>query len=203
MRNFLKGIAFFVGGIFLLTLLLTPARADEVKESIRAAEKFYEKGNYSEAIKELEFAAQLIRQKKGERLKGVFPDPLPGWKAEKPEMQSAGTAYLGGGISGKRVYRKGSSRVTIEIAMDNPLLQSFLGIMDNPMLIGPDQKLVRVNGQRALLRFDPSSREGELSIAFARKVLVTVRGSGISDEEVLTSYAAKIDYDLLEKVVSE
>ncbi len=188
-------LSFVISGSFV--------KADEVEESMNAAKKYYEKGNYSEAVKELEFAIQLIRQKKSQRLIKVFPKPLSGWKADKPNFQTAGAAFFGGGISASREYRKGSASVTIEITMDNPLLQSFLGILDNPMLVGPDQKLVRVKGQRAVLRFDKDNMEGELNLAFQRKVLVSVKGYGVKSGDVLLEYAKRIDYDLLEKVVFE
>jgi hypothetical protein len=178
------------------------ARADDdVLDSIRNAEKLYREKNYTEAARELEFAAQLVRQKKGERLKEIFPDPLPGWKAGEPEITSAGAPYLGGGIQATRDYMKGNSSVTVEFAMENPILQLILGVMDNPMVVGPGAKLVRIKKQRAVLRFDGSSREGEITLVYRRRVMVTVKGTGLSSPEILRSYMEGIDFNGLEKIV--
>ena len=182
-------------------VLAQSAAADAVQDSIDAARKAYEAGKYNEAIKELEFAAQMVRQKQAKQLEAVFPAPLADWSARKPKVQVAGRAFLGGGISASRVYEKGDARITIEITMNSPLLQTFLGFVGNPMFVGPDQQLVRVQGHRALLKFDPSAKSGELTLAVERKVLVAVRGRGIDSEEALLGYANGIHFQKLEEVL--
>ncbi len=177
------------------------AMADPVEDSIDAARKAYEAGRYSEAIKELDFAAQLIRQKKAKQLEEVFPAPLSGWQAQKPRVQVAGRAFLGGGISAQRAYTKNEARVQIEITMNNPMLQTFLGLIGNPMFVGPNQQLVRVQGEPALLKYDPSAKSGELSLALERKVFISVRGSGIDSQDVLLSYANRINFQKLREVL--
>ncbi len=185
----------------LLAAMPAAVWADAVQDSIEAARKAYEAGRYGEAVRELEFAAQMIRQKKAGMLRAVFPEPLPGWKAAPPRIQVAGRALLGGGVSASRAYTKGEARVTVEIAMNNPLLQTFLGIVDNPMFVGPDQQLVRVQGHRGLLKFDPAARSGELTIAHERKVLITIRGQGIASGDVLLAYGNRLDFGKLEEAL--
>ena len=176
-------------------------RADDVTDSIREAEKQYNSKNYNEAVKELEFATQLIRQKKSEKIKKLMPEALPGWTAGEAKATTAGSMYLGGGIHVTRKYTRGDEEVSIELTMDNPMMQTFMAAINNPMLAGPDAKLTRIHGQRAILKYDSSNQRGELNIAFQRKVLISVKGDNIEMDKVLVDYAKLIDFKRIEGAI--
>jgi len=82
--------------IFLALILSTcftiSGYADEVTNLIKEALKQYKNGDYVEATNNLEYASQLIRQKKQDKLQLSLPKPLDGWKGENETSQAEGTA---------------------------------------------------------------------------------------------------------------
>jgi len=70
------------------------ASADDVEDSVKEGLEYYKDGDYSSAAGSLEYAAQLIRQKKGGQLEVFLPKPLPGWTAEDVSSQAMGAAMF-------------------------------------------------------------------------------------------------------------
>ena len=68
-------------------MLCSPVFADEVLTTVDEAVNQYKKGDYDGAASNLDFAVQLIKQKKSEALKEVFPDPFTGWEADPATSQ--------------------------------------------------------------------------------------------------------------------
>ena len=172
----------------------TAAVADDVSDYINEALKYYKAGEYSDAVDSLNFAEQLIQQKKSSGLEAFLPEPLKGWNAEIATSQAANSAMLGGGITAERQYSKGNSSVNIQIMADSPMLQGVLMMMSNPMFATSDGgKMERIGNQKAIVKFDPNSKEGEIRIVVANRFMVTIEGEGITSEE-LKDYAKAIDY---------
>ena len=180
---------------FLFFAFAAPAVADDVTDYINEALEFYKDGQYSEAVSSLNFAEQLIQQKKSSGLEAFLPEPLKGWDAEAATSQAAGSAMLGGGISAERQYSKGDSSIRIQILADSPMLQGVMMMMSNPMFAASDGgKMERIGKQKAIVKYDAGNKEGEIQIVVANRFMVTVEGDGISDTE-LKDYAKAIDYD--------
>src|SRR3546814_3473091 len=70
--------------------------ADEIADEIRNALTLYEAGEVAEAKDALDFAAQLLSQRKAAALSAHLPEPLSGWTAEDEEAGSGG--MFGAGI---------------------------------------------------------------------------------------------------------
>jgi len=173
----------------------TAAVADDVTDYINEALQYYQDGKYSDAVSSLNFAEQLIQQKKSSGLEAFLPEPLSGWSADAATSQAAGSAMMGGGISAERQYTKDGSSVRIQIMADSPMLQGVMMMMSNPMFATSDGgKMERIGKQRALVKFDPNDRSGEIQIIVANRFMVTVEGSDVTDNE-LKEYAGAIDYD--------
>jgi len=173
------------------------SQADDILDSIDEAVKSYKNGAYSEAVNNLNYAVQLIQQKKGDVLAKLFPPALDGWEALDASSQVAGAAMFGGGLSAERQYTKGSSSVTLRVVADSPMLQGMMMLLTNPMFATSDGgKLERVAKQKALVKYDPANRSGDINIPVANRFLVTIEGSGV-DKEDLRSYAEGIDYEKL------
>jgi len=190
-------------GLLLGALTL---RADDVTDWIEEGLKAYRAGDLPEAAQNLEYAAQLIRQQKGDKLSEALPAGPSGWTRTEVGGTAAGTAMFGGGTGASATYERQSrsgeewSTVTITIATDNPMLGAMLGMFANPMLLSSQgRRLVKVGGEKASLEFDAEERSGELSIVVAQKVLVTVSGSGLSEEE-LRAFAEAVDFDLIREL---
>ncbi len=182
--------------MMILAASLGPAYADEVTDTIREALKEYRKGAYRSATETLEYASQLIMQKRAGRLRSLLPAPLPGWSAEDAESQAIGPAMAGVkvGIFASRRYRKDSGSVTVTISTDIPLLKMQ---MFNPMLgAPPNARMRRIKGQKAFAEYSPKDKSGKLSIVAAERFFITVEGDGVP-EDVLEAYAERIDYKRL------
>ena len=178
--------------------LVSPVFADDVTDSVKEALKYYERGEYSEAAGNLEYAAQLIRQKKGGQIQAVLPKPLSGWQAEESSSQAFGGAMMGGGVSAERTYFKDNSSVTVKIVTDSPMLQGFMMMFSNPMYATAEGgKLEKVGGQKAIVKYDREYREGDINLVVAHRYLVTIEGSDVTKED-LTAYAQAVDYKQLE-----
>jgi len=173
--------------------------ADEITDSIEEAAEYYKESNYVEAANSLDYASQLIRQKRSGKLEALLPEPLAGWSAEDVKSQAAGPGYLGGMISAKRKYKKDKSSVTIEIITDSPALQSMVMLFSNPAYASADGgKLTKIKRQKAIIKYHPSKNNGEINIVVAKQYLVSVKGRNISQND-LVDYASAIDYKMLKK----
>ena len=187
--------------LFISTLFITPGAvfADEITDSIEEAVEYYKESNYVEAANSLDYASQLIRQKRGGKLEALLPEPLAGWSAEDVKSQAAGPGFLGGMISAKRMYKKDESSVTIEMITDSPALQSMVMMFSNPAYASADGgKLTKIKRQKAIIKYHPSNKNGEINIVVAKKYLVSVKGRNVSQND-LVDYASAIDYKTLKK----
>lgn len=184
----------------LLASLSTFVNADDVVDTLNEAIKSYESGDYSVAVEDLNYALQLIQQKKSKGLEAYLPEALSGWSAKKAESQTAGAGMFGGGISTSREYEKGSSRIKIEIITDSPILQSMMGIFSNPMFAASDGgKLQRINREKAIVKYKEERQSGDITIIVAKRFLVKVEGQKVSLDD-LESYAKAIDFKKLKKL---
>lgn len=173
--------------------------ADEITDSIEEAIEYYKEGDYVEAANSLDYASQLIRQKRSGNLEAFLPEPLTGWSGEDIKSQAAGAGYLGGMISAKRKYRKDQSSVTIEIITDSPALQSMVMVFSNPAYASADGgKLTKIKRQKAIIKYRPSKKDGEINIVVAKQYLVTIKGRNVGKND-LVDYASAIDYKKLKK----
>lgn len=178
------------------TLFAGMAFADDITTSINEALEYYNNGEYTEAVSSLNYAAQLIQQKKGGSLESFLPSPLSGWSAEDASSQTAGAGMFGG-VAAHREYRKGESSISVAIVTDSPMLQGMTMMFSNPMFATSDGgKLEKIKKQKAIVKYQPAEKEGEIQIMVAGRFLVTIEGSGVTKEE-LKQYAAAIDYDKL------
>ncbi len=180
-------------------LVMAAEGTDDILTTIDQAVKQYRVGDYAGAASNLDYASQLVRQKKSEHMKDLLPEPLPGWQAKPASAQTLGTAVFGGGVTVSRDYSKGTSTVAMEIVSDSPVLQSVMMMLNNPMFAGAaGGSLITVQGQRAILKFDDKAHKGEVDIVVANRFMVTVKGNQV-DKQTLLDYASAIDFVLLAK----
>jgi hypothetical protein len=189
-------IALFIGLLFFTSGLVW---ADEVSDSVEEAMEYYKEGDFVEAANSLDYASQLIRQKRSSNLEVFLPDPLSDWTAEDIKSQAGGTGILGGMISVKRTYRKDQGSITVEIIVDSPGIQSIIMVLSNPAYASADGgKLTKIKKQNAIIKYRPSGKNGEINIVVAKKYLVNIEGRNVSEND-LVDYASAIDYHKLKK----
>jgi hypothetical protein len=173
--------------------------ADEITDSIDEAIEYYKEGDFVEAANSLDYASQLIHQKRSGNLEAFLPEPLAGWSAEDVKSKAVGAGYLGGMISANKKYRKDQSSVTIEIITDSPALQSMVMMFSNPAYASADGgKLTKIKRQKAIIKYTPSRKDGEINIVVAKQYLVTIKGRKVEESD-LVDYASAIDYQKLKK----
>jgi len=184
---------------FLAMPVVAAEGTDDVLTTIDQAIKQYRVGDFAGAASNLDYASQLVRQKKSERMKELLPEPLAGWQAKPASAQTLGTAVFGGGVTVSRDYFKAGSSVAMEIVSDSPVLQSVMMMLNNPMFAGAaGGNLITVKGQRAIIKYDDKAHNGEIDIVVANRFMVTVKGNQV-DKQVLIDYAGAIDFVLLAK----
>jgi len=189
-------IVLFISSLFIIPMVVF---ADEITDSIEEAAEYYKENNYVEAANSLDYASQLIRQKRSGNLEALLPEPLVGWSADDVKSQAAGPGYLGGMISAKRKYKKEKSSVAIEIITDSPALQSMVMVFSNPAYASADGgKLTKIKRQKAIIKYHPSQKNGEINIVVEKQYLVSVKGRNINEND-LVDYASAIDYKKLKK----
>lgn len=184
--------------LFVCCLALSAVAAeetDDVLTTIEQAVKQYKSGDYAGAASNLDYASQLIRQKKSERMKDLLPEPLKGWQAREASAQALGTAVFGGGVTVRREYFTGNNAsVSIEIVTDSPVLQSIMMMLNNPMFAGASGGMLEtIKAQRAIVKYDDKGRKGEINIVVAGRFMVTVKGK-LVDRKTLVRYAEAVDY---------
>ncbi len=185
---------------FVATVLTlgAPLRADDVTDSIDEAVKAYKDKDYATAAASLDAAAQLIRQKRAEVFVEFLPAAPSGWTAEEATSSAAGAAMFGGGVTAEREYSKGDASVSVKLVTDSPMMSAMMMMMNNPMLLNSSDsgKLERIKSQKALVKYDAGEKDGEINVAVAGSLLVTITGRGVTAAE-LKSFAEGIDYTKL------
>ncbi len=200
-----KGV--IVLAVVILGLMgMAGARADEISDTIERAKKLYQEKKYSEAVDELQFVVGQIQNLQAEQLKKLLPDPLAGWTAEEASASAAPMGFFGGGVTASRAYHKEDTGefIEIEILTESPLLQTVMMFLTNPMMLAgePNAKLVRVKGEKAVEKFSAKDKEGELSLILEGKTLITVKGSEITDKNILYKYMEKMDFGAIKKTIA-
>lgn len=173
-------------------------RADDVEDSVQEAMKAYQGGDYQGAASSLEYAAQLVRQKRGTALQSVFPPPLAGWSAAEAKAETAAASLFGGMTSAERVYTRGDATVTVRIVTDSPMLQGLMAFLTNPaMAAASGVKMQRIADQKGMVKYDPATKDGEVTVVVANRFMVTVEGQG-AEQQDLVAYAGAVDYRRLQ-----
>ncbi len=189
---------FAAGIVFSLffTFFAGSASADDITDSIKEGLEYYKNGEYTEAVSNLNYATQLIQQKKGGSLESFLPDPLKGWTAQETTSQAVG-AGLFGGVTAERDYRKGNGSVSVTIVTDSPMIQGMAVMFSNPAFAVSDGgKLERIAGQKAIVKYSSADKEGDIQIMVVSRFLVSIEGDNVSKSD-LKKYAAAIDYKKL------
>lgn len=174
-----------------------PVTADEVTDTIDEARTQYDEGRLREAAETLDYAAQMVRQQRSTALEGFLPEPLEDWTAKSATAQAVTPMMMGGMTSAERAYHKGDARVTVSISADSPMMQGMMMMFSNPMFAGAQgAKLERIKGQKAMVTYNPTTREGNIKITVDNRMLVQVEGSSVTREDLL-GYAKAVDYTAL------
>ncbi len=189
----MKKLLNILTSVSVATLILSSnCVADDITDTMQEAMASYKKGDYVQTKEDLVYVMELLKQKKGNSIKMLLPDALSGWKAEEATSETAGSGMLGGGSTVSRIYTKDNAKVTIEVVADSPLLQGLGAIIGNPMF-SSGGKLKRINREKATIKYNIKRKSGEITIMLDKRFLVTVKGTKVTEDE-LVDYAKAIDF---------
>ena len=195
MREPFKSIGIWSMGMVLLSSV---GFSDEISDTIEGALSAYKQGKISVAKEDLAYALELLKQKKGERMKAYLPNALQGWQAGEATSKTAGAGMLGGGTTLSRTYTKGKAKVLIEIVVDSPLIAGLGSMFTNPMFASGG-KLKRIKREKAMVNYDQHTACGEITLMIDNRFMVTIKGEHLQ-EKALLAYAQAIDFDALKKI---
>jgi len=168
-------------------LAAQPVAADDFTDVIDEALAAYADGDLVAARNSLDYARQLLDQKKTSTLKSFFPAPLPGWKVQEMSGDLGGAVKMIGGVFAGAHYTDGSQDVEISLIADAPMMQQLGMIMSHPMLGQPGARMIRVQRQNGYVTSD-----SKVIFLVNNRYLVTFEGN--ADEDTKIAYAEGFDF---------
>ena len=182
------GVGLTARVLAVLTLASTPAlAADDVPLKLDSARAAYQKGDLARAARDVEAALKAMQ----ERLGRIFAETLPTlsnrWKPDEVEIQGLGE--IGGGLSITRAYTRDDQSLNASLLLDSPAGESAQALLAAPVAQQHVRK-VKVGGEEAVLRFDPSTSTGEITMMVGNRVVLEVQGDNITSADPLLEAAA-------------
>lgn len=172
-----------------LVLALPVVAAEDVPARLDAARAAYQKGDLPRAARELDVVLRQLHERLGHSLAEALPQPLAGWQADPPEIQ--GLAQVGGGLSVTRAYARNDSTLNASLILDSPAVEAAAALLANPAATAaqPNMKRVKIGAEDALMRYDGSTKSGEITLVLGSRVLLEVQGDNLTGPDVLVEAA--------------
>lgn len=176
----------------------SPASADEITDQLDQARTYYQEGDVTGAIAELEFALQALRGRVGAELLATFPQAPAGWTVtDKAGEQPGAIPMLGSGTMLSRTYKAdaGGGSIEAQLMSGGGFLQGIAGMFMNPQMMAaqPNAKRVRIGRENAVATYDPADRSGQLVIDLAGKATIMLQGTGLDGSEPMVGLAQAWD----------
>ena len=182
--------------LLLGAVLALPAavRADEVTDQLDQARQYYQDGDVTGAIGELEFVIQALRGRIGQALLETFPPPPAGWTVEKgDDSAAAGVPFVAAGTMLSRTYRApdGAASIEAQLMSGGGFLQGIAGMMMNPAMLAaqPNAKRVRIGREAGVVTYDADDGSSQLVLDLGGKGTVMLQGKGLANGDPLVELA--------------
>jgi len=76
---------------------------------------------------------------------------------------------------------------------ESPMMQGMMA-MFNPAYVGAQGgKLQKIKRNKAIVKYNPDSRSGEVNVLVDKKYIVSIKGNSVDDKDLL-DYAGAVDY---------
>ena len=184
--------------LLLVLALGSSARAwaDEVTDQLDLAGRYYQDGDITGAIGELEFVLQALRGRIGQELLATFPAPPDGWTADTADEAGA-IPFVAAGTMLSRTYKSpdGASSIEAQLMSGGGFLQGLAGMMMNPTMLAaqPNAKRVRVGREAGVVTYDTDARSAQLVLDLGGKATVMLEGKGVASGDPLVELAQRWD----------
>jgi hypothetical protein len=194
-------IAFLLAGSVALPAAV---RADEIADQLDQARAYYDQGDVTGAIGELEFVLQALKGKIGEQLLATFPEPPEGWTAETGEQPQAAVPFAAGTML-SRTYRSaaGDGSIEAQLMSGGGFLQGLAGMFMNPQVVAaqPNAKRVRVGRENAVVTYDAGAKSAQLVLDVGGKATIMLQGQDVASGDPLVELANRWDIKKVKELV--
>lgn len=171
-------------------LLALPAwAADGVPGRIDAARQAYAKGDLTRTVRELDAALTELHDRLGKAFAETMPPAPAGWQAEPAEIQGLG--QVGGGLQVTRAYLKNDASLNASLIVDSPAVAAAAALLSNPAASAaqPNLRRVKVGAEDALLRWDATTKAGEITMVLGSRVVLEIEGDNLANGDLLAEVA--------------
>ena len=190
--------------LVIFLMMTVGAQAQDSEPYLDNASAEYKSGNLENARFNLQQMLQEINVAIGRDILALLPEELAGMQKidENDNASGINTGYAG--IFVNRNYAAENREAAIEIVSDSPLLSGINILLNMPIFIAgdPNQKRIKIDGQKALLTKNTSA-EGiigyDVQMAFG-STLLTFNCSGVDSENEVTAMLDKIPIQEIQKV---
>ena len=187
--------------LLLVSTSFLIAQSETVKTLTDKALKEYDKKNYSIAVKNMERALDIMKQKQSKVLISLLPQPLPGWIRGESSSKPMDPRGIVGGHVVEQTYNKGNSFVTATLILEAPMVKDVRRTLNNPQL-GQNRdgaKIELISNKKALVRYQDEQSEGEISILANSTTVAVVYGNNVTLRELM-NYAKLFKFSEISKI---
>lgn len=181
------------------------ARADEISETIEAAQEFYKAGELADAVRELQYAVGQISNQLGQAYLKTLPEAPDGWTADEAEAVAGGGLGFGGGQMLGRKYQEsgGKGRMEAQLIVDSPMMQAMSMMVANPAMASQmGYERVRLPGRRedAMLKWEANKASGEIVMVIAGRIMIRIEGKKLAAPDILKTMIKSWDIKALKSI---
>jgi hypothetical protein len=165
------------------------AWADDVSDQIDAGRTAYARGDVLHALSQLQAAAALINARLSDQFAKLMPPSPAGWEAGAPETQPLDS--IGGGLTVTRSYQNGDATLNATLIVDNPAVAGSVALFQSAdqVVTQPGWSRLKIGDEQALLRFDPSTRSGEVVMVIGERAVLQIEGNELAQDAPLVETA--------------
>jgi hypothetical protein len=205
--------------IVLLLFILISTRIicqDQIQNFIKEAQGFYAQKNYKQAQLSLQDAVNELNKLISNQIVDLFPAEINGLKAVDGSSNTSAMGMMGGGMQITKKYEnptKKENEAEVQMIANSPTMGAMGMYLNNPSMMGPDFKSVRVGTQRAILKsemidfYDDNGnskkiRSTQILIPLSQ-TLLTVNAKGFATEQDELAFANKLDLPKIKTALGE
>lgn len=176
--------------IIFIGLLSTSVYAQDFNKNLANAKSAYASGKLEDARFAMEQMLRDLDAAIGKEILKMMPAKMGAMNANAAEDRVTGGAGIAAGLFVHRTYGTGAKTANVEIINNSPLIAGLNAMLSLPMLgnTDPNQKQVKVQGYKSLLRKEVDSQTGktnyELQTPF-NNTLLTLKVNDTNEAEIL------------------
>jgi hypothetical protein len=166
------------------------AMAQEFDKNLVAAKSSYSAGKLEDARFAMEQMLRDLDAAIGKEILKMMPAKMGAMNVNAAEDNVTGGAGVAAGLFVHRTYGTGAKTVNVDIINNSPMIAGLNTLLSLPMMTGgdPNQKQVKVQGYKSILRKEVDSETGktnyELQTPF-NNTLLTLKVYDSNEAEIL------------------